>query len=130
MTDPMTAIGPETARHVQRMLGLEESGAWDLRTAAAFTDWAKGLGQPVTESFEPQEGVIEPEPKPDWQSGTVIFLVVGLIAQAAKCLWPEIQVDTAGLATDISDSLTVLAMLGAWWRRRVATAPLRIRRAG
>lgn len=134
MSDPMSAIGPQAAAHIQDMLkfsgyDVPVSGEWDARTAQAFADWAQGLGPPAAAASGALTMTLEETAKPDWKSGTVLFLIVGLVAQAAKYVWPDLQIDTAGLAADAADTITMLSMLGAWWRRRVATGPLRIRRA-
>jgi hypothetical protein len=68
------------------------------------------------------------EPKPDWQSKTIIGIAVALLAKGAELIWPEIDVDPTALTDAALELIQIAALLFAWYGRRVAQRLIAIRK--
>ena len=120
-------LGPHAIREIQRTLadagyGVRVDGIWGPQTASAYAHWTQ------TPAIGASAEVTDALPKPDWKSKTVIGVVVALLAKGAERLWPEVQVDTAATVEAILELVQIGALLFAWYGRRVARAPIALRR--
>lgn len=75
---------------------------------------AADLGALIAEHLE--------QPKPWWQSRTLIGVLVALLAQLGRLAgW---DVDSAALAQAVIEGLTLAGLALAWWGRVKATRPI------
>lgn len=68
------------------------------------------------------------QPKPWWQSRTLIGAGVVLLASVARLVAPEIAIDVNATTDAALSALTLLGGALAWWGRVRATRPIRRRR--